>query len=277
MYGDLNEMEGMVDSHWYSPLKDFYLPCQMYVEYLKNHKIKHDYGQSIKDRIIILARASEDWEGGYIKLTYPPYIARILEERHQYDEAIQFYKDSKLDETEQLKAIERCKLKRDGIQYEKLRGVLRDLNEDEQKQLVAYAKFFQFEIRLRNLVSKLIEKRHGNNNWWKAYVSLETQKSCSERIDEWQLSQSVVSANEISNISFTTFSELINIVIENWEKLFSTYFKNKTYFTSILSMLTPIRNDIAHARLLPDAKLEELKLQISKLNILFDEVEKSLE
>ncbi len=43
-----------------------------------------------------------------------------------------------------------------------------------------------------------------------------------------------------------------------------------------MTQLDPIRNDIAHARPLPEPKLKELEIQISKLDALLSEAENKL-
>jgi hypothetical protein len=278
--GDWMEFGG--EELWETTLK-FYLPCQFYWKFINNKKIERQYSFQLRQRIISLASDYRSYLDGISHAVagfiFPSFIGKVFEDSELYDEALYYYENSSLSKEEKLKARDRCVFLRDGIRWEPLRKQLRDLSEDEQMQLVAYAKIFRLEIRLRKIVSALIEKRHGNRHWWKCYVSEAIHKKCTERFEEWSSYQGVpTQATQENLVDFPTLSELKSIILEesNWEKVFKDHFKNKKIFGSILNLLEPIRNDIAHARLLSRNKFEDLERHIQKLSVQTQEIEKAI-
>lgn len=270
--------------HWETTLQQFYVPSHMYWQFLTNKNFERKYGFQLKQRIVHLTKEYDKYlKRGYkesIRFIYPNFVGTVFEQMELYDEAIYYYENSPLSVEDKLKANDRCSFLRDGIRWEPLRKQLRILSEDEQRQLVAYAKIFQLEIRLRNIVSILIEKRHGNKNWWDCYVDKSIRQKCTERYEEWSSfqSNSTSTPKNTNLIDFLTLSELKDIMLEdtNWERTFKAYFKNKKIFSSILNLLEPIRNDIAHARLLTQEDFEDLESHIQKLDNKLNEVEKSV-
>ena len=253
---DWLEIPWMWADHWETTLQQFYIPCQMYWQFSTKKSYERKYGMHLQQRIIHLTKEYDKYlKRGYkesLRFIYPNFVGTVFEQMELYDEAIYYYENSSLSDEDRMKANDRCSFLRDGIRWEPLRKQLRILSEDEQRQLVAYAKVFQLEIRLRNIVSILIEKRHGNKNWWDCYVVKSIREKCTERYEEWSSFQrnSTSKPKNTNLIDFLTLSELKNIMLEetNWETTFKAYFKNKKIFSSILNLLEPIRNDIAHAR-----------------------------
>ncbi|HEX9653814.1 MAG TPA: Swt1 family HEPN domain-containing protein, partial [bacterium] len=286
------------DDDWMHPLKKFYLPCQIYWEIAK--KLKSDairkvlfqriaklaeeindhfrnseklYSTSLEDEIVEVS------ERTYYAACYPTFVGKVFEELGDFDRAIHFYEHSHMESDEKLRARDRCIFLRDGVRWEPLRKELRALSKSEQRQLLAYIKIFKFENRLRKVVSQLIETHHGNKNWWDSYVQDDVKRKCQQRFEEWRhYPNEVTPEKDINLIEFSTLSELRSIIIEsnNWEKVFKAQFRTQKIFSSILILLEPIRNDIAHARLLDDDRFEELSRLITRLTNQIDKIERSI-
>ena len=265
MHGGLEQFEDMIDAEWYRPLKEFYIPVKMYHEYLKNPLIEKTAGKEIKERILKLTKdpGHDDY---YIRIMYPSFVGRIAEEMEEFDLAINFYEKSDLDRNVKLTSIENCRLQRDGIRYDELRKVLRTLDENEQRQLVAYSQIFSLERRLRKIVADAFEKTWDTAKWW-GQLHISFREECEKRFEAWSSYQEVnLPKSDINMLDFATLSELEIIITDNWEKVFQKLFLYQKRFESILSLIGTIRNDIAHARLITDAQYEDLRKQLNKMN-----------
>lgn len=276
MHGGLDQFEDMIDSNWYMPLKGFYLPARMYWEYLKNRSISELSGKQIKERILKLARqpGHDDY---YIRITYPSFIGEIAEELLLFDEAIGYYENSNLNPTEKARAIDNCRFLRDGIRYEELRGVLRTLDEGQQRQLVAYSQIFSLETRLRRIVARAFERQLGTKKWWNSCVGGSPKEQCEKRYHKWRAyRESDISEVQTNMLDFSTLPELRDIIESNWAKVFKKLFLYQDQFRSILNLIEGIRNDIAHSRPLTVDQHDDLKKQISKLKARLTAAEKTL-
>jgi len=272
MHGGLEQFEDMIDAEWYRPLKKFYIPVKMYQEYLKNPLIEKTAGKEIKERILKLTKdpGHDDY---YIRIIYPSFVGRIAEEMEEFDLAINFYEKSDLDRKVKLTTIENCRLQRDGIRYDELRKVLRTLDENEQRQLVAYSQIFSLERRLRKIVADAFQKTFGTEKWWNS-AKINSRIECEERFQKWGSYQETdLPKSNINMLDFSTLRELKIIIKDNWEKVFKTFFSYQDRFESILNLIENIRDDIAHARLITDAQYVDLKKQLSKMNNRLNKVE----
>jgi hypothetical protein len=223
----------------------------------------------IADRVIAKAKEIQQWinsDDNVKWFMYPSFIADILYERKQYDDAIEFYRSSDLDEEKKVKRINECRFERDGYIYDQLKETLRLLNQSEQKQLIAYSQLFQLEIRLRNFVDETITIHHGNHKWWKNYASEDLHKKVHDRKKEYEQNPYFREAKETPrDVDFSTLPELLTFIDKQWS-LFQGCFHDKKIFEGIMRIIAGIRLDVAHARLIDDKQLEKVKESCIELN-----------
>lgn len=199
-----------------------------------------------------------------------PYaLGEMLDEGENYDEAIFVFETSTGETKERQDAIERCKKKRDGFIYDELKKVLRGLNEREQKQLLGYSKIFRLEFRLRDIVDKTMSAARNSAKWLEDDNKPALKGAKEESIERREIYEKDCyfkgTDKKKSLVDFTTLPELEKILEEYWE-LFEDKFKDRKQFFALLTQVSPIRKDIAHARLIDDKQLATLSDRCDELD-----------
>lgn len=120
----------------------------------------------------------------------------------------------------------------------------------------AYSILYQLENGLRIFMEKKLREVF-DANWWERGV---TPNDIRERADARKASEQ----SNLSLINYTEFGDLGRIIVNNW-KIFEPVFKTQKGVISRLEELEPLRNKIAHSRLLSNHELE-------KLNLFFKEI-----
>ena len=121
-----------------------------------------------------------------------------------------------------------------------------------------YELFYCLEKSIRNLLADTLKATHGETWWTKCVpkpVQENVQKNTKREID------SGVTLRSESEIDFTTFGELVEIVRNNWTDFGSTFSSEKA-FTKIMTSLNMLRGPIAHCCPLADDEILRLQLTV---------------
>nr|WP_301003987.1 Swt1 family HEPN domain-containing protein [Arsukibacterium sp.] len=118
--------------------------------------------------------------------------------------------------------------------------------------------FYCLERSARNIIVGKLEAIHGGG-WWGEKVPPNIQTSASQNMQR-ELDAGVTPRSE-SEIDYTTFGELGEIVKANWAD-FGDIFKSTKAFTKIMTNLNVLRGPIAHCSPLSDDEVLRLKLTV---------------
>lgn len=259
----------------------YYCSNYIYSDYLLNKRLSDtdDVRRTIESRILENTKSIEEQAGedeNIKRVIIPVNVPQILEKLKRFDDAIECYKKSNFAEEKINEAIERCKHRRDGFIYDELKETLRSLDEQEQRQLIAYAALFKTEIRLRGFIDDTITAKHGNTTWWDFYVKDEKIKSeCRVRQEEFE--KNIYYREAIIRprlLDFTSFTDLERIIDVNWD-LFGRCFKDKKQFGAMLAFVSRVRNDVAHARIVDNGQLKKLQDDCLQINKMIDRFKES--
>jgi hypothetical protein len=122
-----------------------------------------------------------------------------------------------------------------------------------------YEIFYALEKSIRELVSKAIESVEKAEDWWSsARVPQNIQTEVASRIQK-ELDAGVT-RRSLDALDYTTFGELLVIIVSNWD-IFGSMFNSKKAVERVMSNLNALRNPIAHCS--PLAEDEQLRLQIT--------------
>lgn len=121
-----------------------------------------------------------------------------------------------------------------------------------------YMTFYCLERSARNIVVGKLEAIHGGG-WWASTVPQNIQTSVSQNMQR-ELDAGVTPRSE-SEIDYTTFGELGEIVKANWAD-FGDIFKSPKAFTKIMSNLNVLRGPIAHCSPLSEDEVLRLELTV---------------
>lgn len=119
-----------------------------------------------------------------------------------------------------------------------------------------YEVFYCLEKSIRNLVVQLMFEKYGEN-WWEDKVKEDIKKNVKDNIQK-EIESGFTERSQ-SDIDYTTFGELTEIVKNNWEA-FSGLFRDVKAFSKIMSSLNQLRGPIAHC--CPLAEDEAVRLNL---------------
>ena len=126
------------------------------------------------------------------------------------------------------------------------------------QMMTAYGLIASFENKLRFFLASTLEKSKGTD-WWDKSIPQSVKKNIkSHRLQQWHIELPK------SNIQYTDFSDLISIIINNWD-IFQPIFKDQSLIKTYLESLEIPRNTIAHSNVLSSSMFKELELYISKI------------
>jgi hypothetical protein len=118
-----------------------------------------------------------------------------------------------------------------------------------------YIVFFCLENAVRELISARLSERKGID-WWKN-VPDKIRKNVDGLIKEEEKYR-YHAQRSTSNIGYTMFGNLGQIIIANWEE-FSDLIPNQQWLTSRFEDLEKSRNIIMHTGLLPEIEIERIE------------------
>lgn len=129
----------------------------------------------------------------------------------------------------------------------------------EASQMAAhYEVFYCLEKAIRSLVVETLANAHGDD-WWGQRVPQSIQTNVKSNIQR-EIDSGVTLRSE-SNIDFTTFGELGEIVRSNWVS-FDAIFASEKAFTKIMTSLNQLRGPIAHCCPLAEDEIVRLRLTV---------------
>ena len=120
-----------------------------------------------------------------------------------------------------------------------------------------YELFYCLEKSIRKLVSETLFSQFGEK-WWDTQVPQHIRDNVEKNIQR-EVDSGMTPRSE-SNLDFTTFGELGEVVRNNWAS-FDSMFSSEKAFTKIMTSLNQLRGPIAHCS--PLAPDESLRLQLT--------------
>lgn len=129
----------------------------------------------------------------------------------------------------------------------------------EAKTMAAhYEIFYCLEKSIRQLILDIFEAT-GDPDWWDSLIPEEIRKNVNRSIKREK--ESAVTPRSNSNIDYTTFGELAEIIKSNWGLFGGTVFNDIKAVQKVMGSLNSLRNPIAHCS--PLAEDEVLRLDLS--------------
>jgi hypothetical protein len=123
---------------------------------------------------------------------------------------------------------------------------------------IHYEVFYCLEKSIRRLVVEMMEEKYGFN-WWDR-VKEDIRKNVDDNIKKEEDSGFTIRSE--SKIDYTTFGELSQIVIGNWDAFESLFKRGQRAFQKIMSNLNQLRGPIAHCCPLADDEIVRLELTV---------------
>lgn len=121
-----------------------------------------------------------------------------------------------------------------------------------------YEVFYCLEKSIRGLVVQLMSEKY-TENWWEEKVKDEIRQNVEKNIKK-EIESGFTQRSELE-IDYTTFGELSEIVLTNWEA-FSALFRNEKAFQKIMTSLNQLRGPIAHCCPLAEDEIVRLNLVV---------------
>ena len=173
-----------------------------------------------------------------------------------------------LDRVEQRFAIElgRAKKKAAGEKYP---NVLVDIEAAVRAEANEMAKHYELFYCLEQSIRKLIAQRLSENfgaRWWDGKKADERDvvpqaiKESARKNRENEISQAITARSE-KLIDYTTFGELADIIVSNWE-IFGDMFTKRDAVQRVLRLLNTLRGPIAHCCPLADHEVARLHITV---------------
>lgn len=121
-----------------------------------------------------------------------------------------------------------------------------------------YEVFYCLEKAIRTLLTETLANAHGDT-WWDKCVPERIRENVKNNIQR-EVDSGMTLRSE-SNIDYTTFGELGEIVRTNWTS-FDAIFSSEKAFTKIMTSLNQLRGPIAHCCPLADDEVVRLRLTV---------------
>jgi hypothetical protein len=135
------------------------------------------------------------------------------------------------------------------------------LYRSQAKQMSKYYElFFCLEKTIRKLVSESLEEIEETNEWWNtARIPEGIKNGVGDRIKKEI--DSAVTKRSNDELDYTTFGELSEIIISNWD-IFGSIFNSQKAVQKVMTSLNTLRGPIAHCSILSEDEVLRLKLNI---------------
>ena len=133
-----------------------------------------------------------------------------------------------------------------------------DYRKEARMMAQHYEVFYCLEKSIRSLVVELMFEKYGEN-WWDR-VKEEIRKSVDSNIKREEESGFTIRSEE--KIDYTTFGELSQIVIGNWEAFENLFKRGQRSFQKIMTNLNQLRGPIAHCCPLAEDEIVRLELTV---------------
>lgn len=123
-----------------------------------------------------------------------------------------------------------------------------------------YEVFYSLETSIRALISQTIETAEKTDEWWSSTRVLQSIKA--EVLSRIQKEiDAGVTRRSMDELDYTTFGELSELILTNWDIFGGILFTSKTAVRKVMASLNALRNPIAHC--CPLAEDEQLRLQLT--------------
>jgi hypothetical protein len=133
-----------------------------------------------------------------------------------------------------------------------------DYRKEARMMAQHYEVFYCLEKSIRSLVVQLMFEKYGIE-WWDK-VKEEIRKSVDLNIKREEESGFTIRSEE--KIDYTTFGELSQIVIGNWEAFEGLFKRGQRSFQKIMTNLNQLRGPIAHCCPLAEDEIVRLELTV---------------
>ncbi|RNC79917.1 MAG: hypothetical protein ED557_12340 [Balneola sp.] len=134
-----------------------------------------------------------------------------------------------------------------------------DLRIEAKLMAEHYEVFYCLEKSIRTLISELMYEKYGED-WWENQVDETIKTNVTTNIKRDEDSGFTIRSDE--KIDYTTFGELSQIVIGNWEAFDELFQRGKRSFQRIMTNLNQLRGPIAHCSPLADDEVVRLELTV---------------
>lgn len=121
-----------------------------------------------------------------------------------------------------------------------------------------YELFYCLETSIRKLIAETLACSNGQG-WWDKCVPPQIVENVKKNVQR-EIDSGMTLRSE-SNIDFTTFGELGEVVKNNWQ-WFDSMFSSEKAFTKIMTSLNQLRGPIAHCCPLADDEVLRLRLTV---------------
>lgn len=120
-----------------------------------------------------------------------------------------------------------------------------------------YIRLYILEKTLRQFI--ITQLSEISENWWRERVPGDVWKEAENRKKEEE--QRLVYSLDLHPIWYVDFYDYVKIVTrdDNWNDVFKKIFANRDHFKTIMELLVPIRNKIAHMRPLSIKEIKNLE------------------
>lgn len=135
----------------------------------------------------------------------------------------------------------------------------RDVRAEASLMSEYYEIFYCLEKSIRGLVTDVLEEAEGAE-WWKSARVLPALRTVVADREQKELDSGVSTRSE-APIDYTTFGELSELIVSNWD-LFETIFSTKKAVQRIMSQLNMLRAPIAHCCKLSEDEVLRLELAV---------------
>ncbi|MFV8370742.1 Swt1 family HEPN domain-containing protein [Flavobacterium sp. LB2R40] len=167
--------------------------------------------------------------------------------------------ENELDKVEKELDIDLGRIEKKEIQYKSFYLQFGSDYRKEAKEMAKhYEVFYCLEKSIRSLVVELMEEKYGIE-WWNN-VKEEIKKNVESNMKREEESGFTIRSEE--KIDYTTFGELSQIVIGNWEAFENLFKRGQRAFQKIMTNLNQLRGPIAHCCPLAEDEVVRLELTV---------------
>lgn len=134
------------------------------------------------------------------------------------------------------------------------------IRKEAEEMAEHYKVFYSLEASIRTLVDDTLTTAEGKQDWWATarvpqVVKTEVANRIQREIDAG------VSRRSLSELDYTTFGELSEIIKSNWD-VFGSLFSSKKAVEKVMASLNTLRNPIAHCTALAEDEQVRLRLTV---------------
>jgi len=133
------------------------------------------------------------------------------------------------------------------------------LKSDALEMSQYYTLFYALETSIRKIIVEVMEHKYGRN-WWNTAVHFSIRENA-EKMREIEMDTPHAKRSD-HLIDYTLFSNLKNIIINNWQTFEPKFNKNQKAIDEILTDINRLRWPIAHCTHMASDEVERLQLRL---------------